>query len=115
MTWSDCLIYASLFAQVPSHYKNSLIQIYRKFHLQKLKNFTQKNPSETSVIFHISALNIDCEYSLEPPRQGGSNQFPQSMFSKKIRKIIYTPVNPSFTLSKWGLRGSKLYRRVFVL
>ena len=28
---------------------------------------------------------------------------------------MYTPVNPSFTIQKWGLRGSKLYRRVFVM
>ena len=28
---------------------------------------------------------------------------------------MYTPVNPSFTIQKWGLRGSKLYRYVFVM
>ena len=28
---------------------------------------------------------------------------------------MYTPVNPSFTIEKWGLRGSKLYRHVFVM
>ena len=28
---------------------------------------------------------------------------------------MYTPVNPSFTIQKWGLRGSVLYRRVFVM
>ena len=33
-----------------------------------------------SDIFHISAQNIDCGYSLEPPRGGGSNEYPQSMF-----------------------------------
>ena len=32
-----------------------------------------------------------------------------------IRKIMYTPVNPSFIIYKWGLRGSKLYRHVFVM
>ena len=32
------------------------------------------------IIFLISAENIDCEYSLEPPRRGGSNDYPQSMF-----------------------------------
>ena len=32
------------------------------------------------IIFLISAQNIDCGYSLEPPRRGGSNEFPQSMF-----------------------------------
>ena len=31
-------------------------------------------------IFHISAQNIDCVYSLELPRWGGSNEYPQSMF-----------------------------------
>ena len=48
--------------------------------------------------FHISAQNIDCGYSLEPPRRGDSNEYPQSMFWAEIRKIMYTPVNPSFTI-----------------
>ena len=42
----------------------------------KNENFQIKN----SDIFHISAKNIDCEYSLEPPHRGGSNVYPQSMF-----------------------------------
>ena len=33
-----------------------------------------------SDISHISAQNIYCGYSLEPPRWGGSNKYPQSMF-----------------------------------
>ena len=36
--------------------------------------------SDKTNIFHISAQNIDCRYSLEPPRRGGSNEYPQSMF-----------------------------------
>ena len=59
-----------------------------------MKSFQIKN----SDIFHISAQNIDCGYLLEPPRRGGSNEYPQSMFSAEIRKIMYTPVNPSFTI-----------------
>ena len=32
-------------------------------------------------LFSLSLLkNIDCRYSLEPPRRGGSNEYPQSMF-----------------------------------
>ena len=31
-------------------------------------------------IFLTAAQNIDCGYSLEPPRRGGSNEYPQSMF-----------------------------------
>ena len=76
------------------HYENTPIQIYGKFHLQKTKNVQIKN----SDIFHISAQNIDCGYSLEPPRRGGSNEYPQSMFYAEIRTIMYTPVNPSFTI-----------------
>ena len=49
-------------------------------------------------IFHISAQNIDRGYSLEPPRRGGSNEYPQSMFWAEIRKIMNTPVNPSCTI-----------------
>ena len=83
-----------------------------------IENFTTtkgKFSEKKSDIFHISSQTIDCGYSLEPPRRGGSNEYPQSMFINKIRKIMYTPVNPSFTIYKWGLRGSKLYRRVFVM
>ena len=47
--------------------------------------------------------------------RGGSNEYQQSMFWAKIRKRMYTPVNPSFTISKWGLKGSKLYRHVFMM
>ena len=39
------------------------------------------------MIFLISAKNIDCGYSLEPPRWGGSNEYPQSMFLAEIWKI----------------------------
>ena len=42
----------------------------------KKDNFQIKN----SDIFHISAQNIDCRYTLEPPRRGGSNKYPQFMF-----------------------------------
>ena len=30
---------------------------------------------------------MDCEYSLEPPHRGGSNEYPQSMFWAEIWKI----------------------------
>ena len=40
----------------------------------------KKKSDKNSDIFHISAQNIDCGYSLEPPRRGGSNEYQQSMF-----------------------------------
>ena len=45
----------------------------------KEKNFQIKN----SNTFYISAQNIDCWYSLEPPRRGGSNEYQQMMFWAK--------------------------------
>ena len=63
----------------------------KKISPPKTENFQIKNSDS----FHISAQNIDCGYSLEPPRRGGSNEYPQSMFLAEIRKIMYTPINPS--------------------
>ena len=65
------------------------------------ENFTSKNwklSDKNYDIFPVSAQNIDCGYSLEPPRRGGSNEYPQSMFWAEIGKIMYTPVKPSFTI-----------------
>ena len=36
-------------------------------------------------------------------------------FEQKLEKKMYTPVNPSFTILKWGLREWKLYRYVFMM
>ena len=93
------------------HYENTPIQIHWEFYHKKNENFQIKK----SDIFHVFAQNIDCGHSLEPPRRGGSNECPQSMFWAKIRKLMYTPVNPSFTIKKLDLRGSTLYRHVFVM
>ena len=58
------------------HYENTPIQIYWKIYQQKYENFQIK-----ILIFFLCLLkNIDCEYSLELPRRGGSNEYPQSMF-----------------------------------
>ena len=77
-----------------THYENTPIQIYWNFYHQNWQ-FSDKKKSD---IFHISAQNIDCGYSLEPPRRGGSNEDPQFMFWTEIRKIMYTPVNPYSTI-----------------
>ena len=66
----------------------------RFFLALKIENFQLKNVD----IFLIFAQNIDCGYSLEPPRRGGSIEYPQSMFWSKNKKKRYTPANPSFTI-----------------
>ena len=58
------------------------------------ENFTTKKPRKISDkkadIFRISAQNMDCVYSLEPPRWGGSNEYPQSMFlSRNKNNNVY--------------------------
>ena len=66
-----------------------------------IENFTIKHgkfSDKNSNIFHISAQIIDCGYSLEPPRRGGCSKYPRSKFWAKIWKIMYTPVNSSFTV-----------------
>ena len=59
--------------------------IFTKTRLFKyIENFTSKNLKKFQIknsdMIHISAQNINCGYSLEPPRRGGSNEYPQSMF-----------------------------------
>ena len=49
-------------------------------------------------IFLIFAQNIDSGYTLEPPRRGGSNEYPQSMFWSENKKNRYTPAYPSFSI-----------------
>ena len=53
-----------------------------------------------------SAQNMDCGYSLEPPRRGGSNEYPQSMFWAEIRKNVYF-CKPQFYYIKVGFKGVK--------
>ena len=38
-------------------------------------------------IFLSFPQNIDCGYTLEPHRRGGFNEYPQSMFWSKNKKI----------------------------
>ena len=64
--------------------------ITKTYLFKYIEVFTSKNSKISDRkpdIFHISAQNIDCGYSLEPPRRGGSNVYPQSMLFSKIRKL----------------------------
>ena len=56
-------------------------------------------------MFHISAQNIDCGYSLEPPRQGGSNEYPLSMFLDRHKKNDVYLCKPQFYYIKVGFKG----------
>ena len=66
-----------------------------------------------TLFFLFLLKNIDCGYSLEPPRRGGSNEYPQSMFEQKYKKYqsFYLKIFSFFEV-KFSIY---LYRRVFVM
>ena len=63
-----------------------------------------KFPEKNSDIFHISAQNINCGYSLDPPRQGSFNEYPQSMFLSRHKKNNVLPCKPQFHFIKVGFK-----------
>ena len=63
------------------HYENMPME-YTVFLALRTGNFQLKFFN----IFLIFAQNIDCGYTLEPPRRGGSIEYPQSMFWSKNKK-----------------------------
>ena len=62
-------------AIITKHSQSIIITKTCLFKYHKNGNYQIKR----SDIFHISAQNIDFGYSLEPPRRGGSNEYPQSI------------------------------------
>ena len=55
------------------------------------------------IIFLISAQKTDCGYSLEPPRRGGSNEYPQSVFSRDVKNIRFFN-QKTFSFWWWNIR-----------
>ena len=76
-----------------------------------IKSFVTKNgkfSDKSSDIFHISAQNIHCEYSLEPPHQGSSNEYPQFMFLCRNKKNNVCLCKPMFYYIKMGFKGIEI-------
>ena len=86
-----------------------------------IDNFTSKIENfqiKASDIFHISAQNIDCGYSTEPPRRGGSDEYPQSTCTTiyvlgRNKKINVYPCKPHFYCIKVGFKGDQNYIGMF--
>ena len=73
------------------------LSLRKHAHPNILKILPVKNENfqiKKSDIFHISAQNIDCGYSLEP--QGGSNEYAQYMFLSRNKKNNMDPCKPQF-------------------
>ena len=104
---TTCICSNSVFQQSFCFLRNLLItkhahMIYSNFFRSKIDNFQRKSFDIFLIfafdIFLIFAQNIDCGYTLEPPRRGGSNEYPQYMFWSKNKKNRYTRAYPSFSI-----------------
>ena len=65
---------------------------------------------------NILAQNIDCGYTLEPPRRGGSNEYPQPMVWNRNKKIciigqIGYCTGGNFNIHIWAWSASPSVRR----
>ena len=68
----------------------------------------------TGVYIVFLLKSMDCGYSVEPPRQGGSNEYPQSIFGQNYEKYQnFLSENFNFFVGKFFLLY--LNRRVFVM
>ena len=67
------------------------------------------------IFFHMFAQNIGFEYTLEPPPKAILMRTHNLCFGSKIRKKMYTPVYPSFSILNWVLRGSLFLGQVFLM
>ena len=88
-----------------------LVPLRKHAYSNILKILPSKNENfqiENSDIFTIFAQNIDCVYSLEPPRRGGSNEYPQSMFLSRNKKKNVYHCKPQFYYIKVGFKGVKI-------
>ena len=75
-----------------------------------IENFTTKNEyfqMKTSGSFHISVQNINCVYLLELLWWGSSNEYQQSMFLSRNKKIDVYHCKPQFYCIKVGFKRVK--------
>ena len=83
----------------------------RKLAYSNIKKISSPKPENFQIKicdnFHISAQNIDCGYSLEPPHRGGSNEYPQSIFLSRNKKNNVYPFKPQFYYTKVGFKGGQ--------
>ena len=105
----------------PKH-KNSRLDFIRLITNTYLYNFDPLKPhfyivklgfTGYTLFFLFLLQNIDCGYSLEPPRRGGSTEYPQSMFWAEIWKLLeFESENFQFLVVKFSIY---LNRRVFII
>ena len=82
--------------------KTCLFKYTENFPTKKWK-FSDKN----FLYFSYFCSKHRLGYSLEPPRRGGSNEYPQSMFLSRNKKNNVYPCKPQFYYIKVGFKGVK--------
>ena len=97
-----------IFRREDTNYIDSALRKYAYSNVQNTLPPKKEKLKYSDFIFHISAQNIDCGYSLEPPRRGGSNEYPQSMFLIRNQKNNVYPCKPQFYYIKVGFKGVKI-------
>ena len=66
-----------------------------------------------TLIFLFPLKNIDCGYSFEPPRRGGSNEYPQLyVLSRNMKSTGFSSESFHFLVIQFSIH---LNRRVFVM
>ena len=95
-----------------------LINITKTRLFKYIENFATKKGKFSDkkfrfFFFQIFAQNIDCGYSLEPPRRGGSNEYLQSMFLSRNKKNNVYPCKPQFYYKKMGFKVVKIIYACF--
>ena len=78
-----------------SYYKTLRKHAYSNI-LKILQPKTGKFSDKKFLYFSYFCSKHRLWFSLEPPRRGGSNAYHNLCFRAEIRKIMFTPVNPSF-------------------
>ena len=90
----------------------SVLSITKTNLFKYTENFTTKkwkfSDKKFYFFLHISALNIHCGYSLEPPRRGGSNKYPQSMVLSRNKQNNVYPCKPQFYYIKVRFKEVKI-------
>ena len=113
---TDALLTDKSFSYLSRRTVSSLITKTRLYNFDPLKPhfyIVKLGFTGLYIIFLISAQNIDCEYSLEPPSRGGSNEYHNLCFVQKYEKY------PSFLSENFQFLEMKfsvyLNRRFFVM
>ena len=98
--------HVSRYHTLRKHAYSNILKISQQKKTKKNWKFSEKKKSD---IF----FNIDCEYSLEPPCWGSSNEYPQSKFLSRNKKNNIYPCKPQFCYIKVGFKEGKNYIGMF--